>query len=129
MVLDGIHPNQVVLMGKVCGGSFKKDGEDFFTIFPSRLESVLLSYFGTIVGVRRALCEISFPPFMCLNATIADFCQRAPSTFVWSPVFIRDALVDDTIFATFLSKLSEISLHDSLGISTLKVFSLLNLII
>jgi len=47
------------------------------------------------------------------DATIADFCQRGPSTFVWSPVFIRDALVDDTILATFLSTLSEISVHDS----------------
>ena len=47
------------------------------------------------------------------NATIADFCQRGPNNFVWSPIFIRDALVADTILATFLSKLSEISVHDS----------------
>jgi len=43
------------------------------------------------------------------DATIADYCQRWPSNIVWSLVFIRDALVDDTILATFLSKLSEIS--------------------
>ena len=36
-----------------------------------------------------------------------------PSTIVWSPVFIPDALVDETILATFLSKLSEIALHYS----------------
>ena len=67
MVLDGIHPNQVVLMGIVYGGSFTKDGEDFFIIFPSRLVSVLLSCFGTTVGVRRALCKIASPLFMCLR--------------------------------------------------------------
>ena len=47
------------------------------------------------------------------DATIADFCQREPSTIMWSPDFIRDALVDDSIFATFLHKLSEITLHES----------------
>ena len=41
---------------------------------------------------------------------------------MWSPVFICDALVDDTILATFLSKLSEISPMWLLGISTLKGF-------
>jgi len=59
----------------------------------------------------------SFPSLYVLtvnrDAVMADFCQRGPSTFVWSPDFIRDALVDDTILATFLSKLSEISLHES----------------
>ena len=63
------------------------------------------------------------------DAPIADYCQHGPSTIVWSPVFIRDALVDDTILATFLNKLSGTHLMWLLGISTLKVFSLLNLII
>ena len=66
MVLDGIPPNQVVLMGKAYGDSFTKDGEDFFIIFLSRV-SVLLFCFGTTVGVRRALCEIASPLFMCLR--------------------------------------------------------------
>jgi len=52
------------------------------------------------------------------DATIADYCQRGPSTIVWSLVFIRDALVDDTILATFLSKLSEISTQDSHNVVT-----------
>ena len=42
------------------------------------------------------------------DATIAYYCQRGPGTIVQSPVFIRNALVDDTIVAIFLSKLSEI---------------------
>ena len=67
MVLDGIHPNHVVLMGIAYGGSFTKDGEDFLIIFPSRLVSVLLFCFGMIVGVRRAICEIASPLFMCLR--------------------------------------------------------------
>ena len=66
-VLNGIPPNQMVFMGKVYGDSFTKDGEDFFIIFPSRLVSVLLSCFGTTVGVRRALCEIASPLFICLR--------------------------------------------------------------
>jgi len=33
MVSDGIPPNQVVLMGKVYGDSFIKDGEDFSSFF------------------------------------------------------------------------------------------------
>ena len=39
--------------------------------------------------------------------------MQITSTIVWSPVFIRDALVDDTILATFLRKLSEFSPQDS----------------
>ena len=57
MVLDGILPNQVVLMGKVCGDSFTKNGEDFFHYFSFEAgvsSSIFLSIFhGKIVGVRR----------------------------------------------------------------------------
>jgi len=67
MVLDSIPVNQVLLMGKVCGDSFTKDGKNFIIVFPSRLVSVLLFCFGTIVGARRVLYEISSPLFMCLQ--------------------------------------------------------------
>ena len=67
------------------------------------------------------------------DATIADYCRRGLGTIVWSSVFISAALVDDTILATFLSELNEITPEDSHDvftvISTLKDFSLSNLII
>jgi len=47
------------------------------------------------------------------DATIAYNCHRGTSVVVWSPVFIRDAFVDDTSLATFLNKLNEISPLDS----------------
>ena len=64
IVLDGILLNPEELMGKVCGHSFTKDGEDFISIFPLKLVLVLPFSFGMIADVRRALCEISSP--MCL---------------------------------------------------------------
>jgi len=67
MVLYGIPLNQVVLMGKVCGDSLTKDEEDFIIIFPSRLVLVHLFCFGTVVGVRRVLYEISSPLYTCLR--------------------------------------------------------------
>ena len=146
MVLDGIPPNQVVLMGKVCEDSFTKDGEDFIIIFSSTLMLVLLFiFFSTIVSVKEGPLQDPFHSLYVLfvnkdatiadyyqrgPGTIADYCQRGPGTIVWSPVFICDALLDDTILATFLRELSEITSQDSLDRVTWDLeFSLSNLII
>jgi len=47
------------------------------------------------------------------DATIADYCHRDNGAVVWSPIFIRDAFVDDTSLASFLNKLNEINTRDS----------------
>ena len=47
--------NLGVLMGKVCGDSFTKVGEDFVIISPLKLVLVLLFFFGMIVGIRKVL--------------------------------------------------------------------------
>ena len=64
----------------------------------------------------------SFPSLYVLtanrDAAIADFFHREPSTIMWSPDFVRDAVVDDSILATFLSKLSEILTQDSPDVVT-----------
>ena len=66
------------------------------------------------------------------DASIADYYQRGPCGVVWSPVFIRDIFVDDSILTSFLN--NGMRLHTRtllmwcLGISILKEFSLLNLI-
>jgi len=49
MGLDGLPQNRVVLMGKVCGDTFTKDGEDFVIIDILRLGLVLQSFCGTVV--------------------------------------------------------------------------------
>ena len=43
------------LMGKVCGDSFTKGGEDCLIISPFKFVMVLLFISGMIVGIRRAL--------------------------------------------------------------------------
>jgi len=55
MVWVGIPLNLGVLMGKVCGDSFTKVGEDCLTIFPLKLVLVLLFFSGMIIGVGRVL--------------------------------------------------------------------------
>ena len=47
------------------------------------------------------------------DATIAKYCHHRTGAVVWSPVFLRDAFVDDTNLATFLNKLNEITPLDS----------------
>jgi len=66
MAWDVILLDPKELIGKVCGDSFTKDGEDFIRFFPLELVLVLQFPFGMIGGVRRVLYEISFPLFMCL---------------------------------------------------------------
>ena len=66
MALDGILLDPKELMGKVCGDSFTKHGEDFINFFPLELVFVLPFPFGMIGGVRRVLYEISSSLFMCL---------------------------------------------------------------
>ena len=66
MVLDGILLDPKELMGKVCGDSFTKDGEDFITIFPLKFVFVLPFSFSMIAGARRVLYKISSPLFTCL---------------------------------------------------------------
>ena len=67
------------------------------------------------------------------DATIAEYYHCGKGAIVWSPVFIRDAFMDDTRLATFLDKLNEITPLDSPDAVTwnltLKEFSLSNLII
>jgi len=77
-----------------------------------------------------------FPLFMCLLWTEMPLWEIYPhglGAVLWSPLFVRDAFVDDTSLATFLNKLKcWMRLHPRmqlLGISTLQDFSLLNLII
>ena len=61
------------------------------------------------------------------DASIADYCQSGLGAVVWSPVFIRDAFVDNTILTSFLNKLNDITPQDSTDavswISILKKFS------
>jgi len=47
------------------------------------------------------------------DATIAEYYHCGKGAIVWSPVFIRDAFMDDTRLATFLDKLNEITPLDS----------------
>ena len=47
------------------------------------------------------------------DATIADYYLRRSGAVVWTPIFIRDAFVDDTSLATFVNKLNEITPLDS----------------
>jgi len=58
--------NQMVLKHKVCGDTLTNVGEDFIVIFLLRAVWVLLSFFGTIVGVSVILHEISSLLFICL---------------------------------------------------------------
>ena len=65
MDLDGIPLNLVVLMGKVCGNTFTKDGEDLSSFsFAVGIGSSI--FFSTIGSVRVVLCEIYPHIFMCL---------------------------------------------------------------
>ena len=66
MVLDDILLNLEVLIGKVCGNSFEKDGEDFLIIFPSMLVLVLLFSLAQSLVSRGSSTGISSPLFMCL---------------------------------------------------------------
>jgi len=43
------------------------------------------------------------------DASIADYYHNGPGGVVWSPVFIRDAFVDDSILTSFLNKLNEVT--------------------
>jgi len=52
MVLVGILLDPKEFMGKVCGGSFTKGGEDFFRLFPLEWVLVPPSPFGMISDVR-----------------------------------------------------------------------------
>ena len=47
------------------------------------------------------------------DASIADCYQSGPGGVVWSPVFIRDAFVDDSILTSFFNKLNEVTPQDS----------------
>ena len=69
MALVGILLDLKEPMGKVCGGSFTKDGEDFIKLSPLKLVLVLPSLFGMIGGVRRVLFRIFSPLYMCLLRT------------------------------------------------------------
>lgn len=66
MDLDGIPLYLVVLMGKVCGDTFTKDGAEFVIVFLLRLVLVPRSCFGMIFSVNMVLCVISSLLFMCL---------------------------------------------------------------
>ena len=55
MVWVGFLLKRGELMGKVCGDSFTKGGEDFLIISPSKLVMVILFISSMIVGVRRIL--------------------------------------------------------------------------
>ena len=66
MALAGILIDLKESMGKVSGGSFTKDGEDFISLSHLKLVLVLPSLFGMIGGVRRVLFGISSPLYMCL---------------------------------------------------------------
>ena len=66
MVLDGMIVDPKEFMGKVSGGSFTKDREDFFSLFPLEWGLVPPSPFGMISGVERVLFRISSPLYMCL---------------------------------------------------------------
>ena len=125
MVLDGIPLNQVVLMGKVCGHSFTKNGKIFSSFFfeASVGSSIFFFFFWwhdcwCKEGPLRDPYPYLYVLAMNRDATIADYCQRGPGRIVWSPFFIHDALVDDSILATFLSKLSEIIPRDSPDVVT-----------
>jgi len=118
MVLDGIPLNLEELMGRgVCGDSFTKNGKDFITIFPLKLVLVPPFSFGMTAGVRRVLFKISSPLFIVLamnkDATIANYCQSGSGAVVWSPIFIQDALVNETILTSFLNKLNGVAPQDS----------------
>ena len=130
MVLDGIHPNHVVHMDIAYGGSFTKDGKDFFIIFPSRLVSVLLSCFDTTVGVRRALCEIASPLFLCLwwiemlllqisaNVSLALLCGLLISfVMLWWMTLSLPPFSISWVRLLFMTHLMQL-----LRISTIKVF-------
>ena len=43
------------------------------------------------------------------DASIADCYQNGPDGVVWSPVYIRDAFVDDSILTSFLNKLNGVT--------------------
>ena len=47
------------------------------------------------------------------DATIADYCQRGSAVVVWTPIFIRDAFVDDITLVAFLNLLNGFSPLDS----------------
>ena len=78
MISDGIPLNQVVLIGKVCGDSFTKDGEDFIIIFPSK--GMLVFYFFSPHNrwFKKGPLQDLFLSLYVLavnrDATIADYC-------------------------------------------------------
>ena len=47
------------------------------------------------------------------DVSIADYYRSGPGVAVWAPVFIRDAFVDDSTLSSFLTKLNEVTPHDS----------------
>ena len=129
-------------MDKVCGDTFPKDGEVFIIVCLLRLVLVLLSFFGTIVGVRMVVYVIAslrdlFPALYVLavnrDATIANYCQQGLGTDVWQPIF-SSAVLLLIMFFLLLFSISSMKLHSRLhlkwllGISTLEEFSLANLI-
>ena len=47
------------------------------------------------------------------DASIDDYCEHVSKSCVWSPIFVREALVDDITLVSFLSNLNGVIVHDS----------------
>ena len=47
------------------------------------------------------------------EATVAAYCDNVSGSWIWSPIFIRDALVDDAYLISLLIKLNEILIGQS----------------
>jgi len=110
MVWVGFLLKRGELMGKFCGDSFIKGGEDFFDHFSFQVGDGSSIYFWHDRWYQEGSMRDLFPLLFVLaedkDATIADYCHRGSSAVVWTPIFIRDAFVSDISLAAFLNLLN-----------------------
>jgi len=117
MGLGGILLTQMVLSDQVFGVSSAKSGELFLPASCLELVMGLPSFFSMIVDVKGGPLKDLFPSLFALavnkDALVADYCEHVSGSHMWSPIFVRNAFVDDITLVSFLSKLYRIAVHGS----------------
>ena len=112
-----IRDRNLVVLGQSLLRFIHKGWGRFYHHFSSKVGVDSSIFFWHDSWCEEGPLQDLFPSLYVLvmnrDATIVDSCQSAFGAVVWSPIFIRDALVNDTILASFLNKLNGIAPQDS----------------
>ena len=138
--MGGLLLVQMALMGYSFGGTFLKD-RCFYPYFSFKVGDGSTIFFWHDRWCEGGPLKDLFPSLYALaenkDESVVDYREQVFGSFVWAPIFTRDAFVDDLTLVSFLSILHGISIldcsHDSVrwkyGIFCLRGSSLLSLTI